>query len=100
MTYTLMPGNVPQIDKDPDASLIYGIDVADVLAEGDTLAGTPTAAASGGGVTVAGAGYSGTVVYARISGGTAGQLVDVTFTWTTAQGDTDQRTVRLRIVQR
>ena len=47
MTYTLLAGSRPTIDKDPDASLVYGIDVADVLADGDTISGTPTVSGSG-----------------------------------------------------
>lgn len=99
--YILFPGDKWQIDKDPDASLIYGIDVADVLAPGDPLSGTPTAVpGAGGGLTVGAVSFVGTVIRARISGGTVGLVVPLIWGWTTAGGDTDQRTVYLRIVQR
>ena len=99
--YILVAGDRWQIDKDPQASLIYGVDVADVLAAGDTLSGTPTATAgSPGGLTITQAGYTGTVVRARIAGGTADTTVPVTFAWQTAAGDIDNRTIYLRIVER
>ncbi len=99
--YILMPDDRWQIDKDPDASLIYGIDVKDILAPGDSLTGTPTCTVGAGGGLVAGAAtFAGTTVYARISGGTVGQVVPVTWRWSTLGGDTDERTVHLRIVQR
>lgn len=87
------------IDKDPEASLLYGINVADIIEPGDTLTGTPTVAASG--VTVGAASFSGTVIKCRCSvGPPAGTTAGVTFTWTTTAGDTDQRTIYLRGVQR
>jgi len=99
--YILVAGDRWQIDKDPQASLIYGVDVAEVLAPGDTLAGTPTATAGApGGLTITQAGYTGTVVRARIAGGAAGTTVPVTFAWQTTGGDTDNRTIYLRVVER
>jgi len=96
--YTIVAGRAT-IDKDPEASLLYGINVADIIEPGDTLTGTPTAVASG--VTVGAASFSGTVIKARCSAGpAAGTTAGVTFTWTTAGGDTDQRTIYLRGVQR
>lgn len=98
MSFRLLPPEGrPTISKDPDASLRYGIDVAGLLQSGDTIS---TVAAAGNGVTVGAAAYSGTVVSVRVSGGTAGQTGDVTLTWTTAQGDTDQRTLYFAIAQR
>ena len=101
MSYELLPDNTWRIDKDPQASLIYGIDVASIIAPGDTLQGTPTASAGGGaGLTVGAAAYSGTVISARVSGGTVGQTGTITWTWNTANGDQDQRTVYVRVVER
>lgn len=89
-----------QIDKDPQASLVYGIDVADVLGPGDELSGTPLASAPADTVSLSQVASTGTVVHARISGGAVGQQVPVTFTWQTVSGDTDQRTIYLRIIER
>lgn len=98
MSYILvLPGPRPTIDKDPDASLIYGIDVADIIETSDPPTSVETV---GVGVTVADAAVTGTVVHARISGGTAGATATVRFRWTTAGGDTDDRTIWLRIVER
>lgn len=99
--YTLFPGDKWRIDKDPDASLIYGIDVADVIEVSDPLSGTPTAMpGAGSGLVVGPASFVGTVIRARVSGGNVGGVAPLTWTWSTAGGDTDQRTVYLNIVQR
>jgi len=86
-------GNVPV------SSLLYGINVADIIEPGDTLTGTPTAVATG--LTVAAVSFSGTVIKARCSAGPQeGTTVGVTFAWQTTAGDTDSRTIYLRGVQR
>ena len=98
MTYVLSPpNNLPTIDHDPDASLVYGVDVAAVLADGDAVA---TASATGSGVTAGAAAIDGTVLSARVSGGTVGSTASVLFRWTTTGGDTDDRTIYLRVVHR
>lgn len=84
--------------KDPDASLRYGVDVAAVLASGDSLAGATIHDAEG--VTAASAGVSGTVASMRVSGGTPGQRGRATLRWTTTQGDTDERTLVFDIQER
>lgn len=98
MTWTILADGRAVIDKDPDASLRYGVNVADVIAEGDTVAGASIAEQSG--VTAASASYSGTVVSCRVSGGTAGQTGSVTLRWTTVGGDTDDRTLYFRVRER
>lgn len=98
MSYTLLEGDRPTIDKDPDASLVYGIDVARVLAAGDAVNGASVAASSG--VSAGSANFSGTVVSVRVSGGAPGTTGSVTLRWTTAGGDTDERTLFFRIRQR
>jgi hypothetical protein len=95
----LPPSKRPTIDKDPDASLRYGIDVAGLLQAGDSLAsaavqGTPV------GVTAGSASYSGTVISVRVSGGVVGDVGSVTLRWTTTQGDTDERTLYFNVLQR
>lgn len=89
----------PTIDKDPDADLIYGLDLlAWSASAGDTVVG---ASATAGGTLVVGTpSVSSGIVTARVSGGTVGHTSPVTFTWQTAGGSTDQRTIWLRIVQR
>lgn len=99
MSYVLLPPNGrPTIAKDPDASLRYGIDVAGLLHASDAVTGASIASASG--VSAASASYSGTLVSARVSGGTPGQTGSVTLRWTTAQGDTDERTLYFDVTQR
>ena len=96
--YTIVAGRAT-IDKDPEASLLYGINVADIIEPGDTLTGTPTVVATG--LTVGAASFSGTIIKARCSAGPQeGSTVGVTFTWSTTAGDTDSRTIYLRGVQR
>jgi len=97
MSFILL-GGLPTVPKDPQASLRYGIDVVDVLHESDTVAGVTATGAAG--ITVTGAAYSGTILSARVAGGTAGTTYAITFTWTTAGGDTDERTVYLSVADR
>lgn len=96
MTYIIQPGGRPTIPKAPGAALRYGVDVADVLTPGATLTGTPSATAPTG-ITVGAASYTGTVVSALVSGGTAGQTYALTFGWAMDTGETDSRTVYLDV---
>jgi hypothetical protein len=82
--------------KDPAASLRYGFDVVDLLAPGDTLATVSITEQTG--ITAADPQYAGTAVFCRVSGGAAGQQGQVTLRWTTAQGDTDERTLRFTLL--
>ena len=52
------------------------------------------------GITAGSASYSGTTISVRISGGTVGTAASVTLRWTTANGDTDERTLYFDIKQR
>lgn len=88
-----------QIEKRVGAALVYGIDVAGILTPAAVLSGTPTCVAgAGSGLTVGAVSFSGTQINAKISGGTAGAVVPITWSWVTAGGEADQRTVYLRIV--
>lgn len=95
MTYIIQGGRAT-IQKAPGASLRYGIETADVLTPSATLTGTPTATAPAG-ITVGAASYTGTVVSALISGGTAGQTYAVTWGWTMSTGETDSRTTYIDV---
>jgi hypothetical protein len=88
----------PIIDKDPDASLLYGLDVAGLISSGDTLS-TATAPASLG-VTAGTVSITGTVISVRVSAGTPGVVGSVTVRWTTTGGDTDERTLYFNVKQR
>lgn len=81
--------------KDPQASLRYGFDVADMLAGGDSVTGASIQSQQG--VVATDAQFSGTEVYCRVSGGTAGQTGTVVLRWTTAQSDVDERTLTFTI---
>ena len=96
MTYIIQPGGRATIPKSASAGLRYGLELADVLTPSATLTGTPTATAPAG-ITVGAASYTGTVVSALISGGTAGQTYAVTFGWTMSTGETDSRTIYLDV---
>jgi uncharacterized protein (DUF697 family) len=98
MNFSILPNGQLAIVKDPQASLVYGLDVTDVLATGDAVAGASVAASSG--VTVGAADYNGNVVSVRVSGGSVGTAASVTLRWTTALGDIDERTINFRIAQR
>lgn len=91
MTFATDPiTGLPKIAKDAAASLVYAIDVAAALADGDTVTGV-TGTASG--VSAGTPTYAGSVLSVRISAGANGVLGSYEFTWTTAGGDTDRRTI-------
>ena len=96
MTYIIQPGGRPTIPKAPGASLRYGVETADVLTPGATLTGTPTATSSAG-IAISAVSFTGTVVSALISGGTAGQTYAVLFGWTLSTGEADYRTIYLDV---
>lgn len=98
MSFVLIAADHPTIDKAAAANLVYGIDVADVLASGDVVNGVTGVAA--GGVTAGTPAYVGSVLKVRISGGAIGALASYTFSWTTAGGDTDSRSVYFQVKAR
>lgn len=98
VTFVENTAGQPIIPKDPEASLVYGIDVAGLLGAGDSISSVSTAASSG--ITAGTAVSTGTIVKVRISGGTVGTTGSVTLRWTTANGDTDERTLYFDIKQR
>lgn len=98
MSIVILADGRMQVDKAPAASLRYGFDVAHVLADGDSVNGASVAAQSG--ITAADPGYSGTRVFARVTIGTAGAVGSMTLRWTTAQGDTDERTIYFNVKPR
>ena len=99
--YVEFPGKKWHLDKDPDSSLMYGINVFGIIEPQDTLVGTPVAVPGAGtGLVVGIASFVGTRIKARVSGGNVGCSAPLTWTWTTSGGDSDSRTVYLDIVQR
>jgi hypothetical protein len=97
MSFELL-ANGPTTTKVSTSSLTYGIDVAGVLATGDTVNGVSGSAAGGGIAAPSAPTYSGSMLKVRITGGTVGARGGYTFTWTTAGSDTDSRTVFFDIV--
>lgn len=89
----------PTIDKAPGTSLRYGLDLS--LWEqsaGDTV--TSATASAGGTLVATDVTVAAGVVSALVSGGALGHTLPLTFAWQTAGGQTDQRTVWLRLVVR
>ena len=96
--------------KDPDANIQYGLDFTDYLNSGDSISSAscsiesisgdsdplafPTDAATD--VLVTG----GVLVNVRVNGGTAGNLYTLKITITTAQGDTDARSFRVKVAEK
>lgn len=95
MTFRIRNGSQPTIEIREGSDLRYGIDVAGILAPGDIVDSVTVEASHG---TVSGAGVDGTKVAARLSGVIVGQTVEMKFTWTTEQGDTDSRTLWLPVI--
>ncbi len=97
MSFYLVDDTKVTHDHDPNASRIYGIDVARTMAEGDSVA-SAQASVDGGAFTACL--VTGTKLGARVTGGTVGTTRSVTFRWVTALGDTDDRTIYLNVVER
>lgn len=96
--FTVQPDGRAVIPKDPQASLLYGIDVAGLLATSDAVSAVTVGTSSG--VTAGTPTYTGTILSVRVSGGAAGTTGSVTLRWTTTGGDTDERTLNFAIAQR
>lgn len=85
-----------QIDKDPDARLLYGLELKKWLA-GDTLSNLTVI---GSGIEVEGSTIQGTRLLAWISGGTVGEMASATFRFETVSGSRDDRTLWFKVVER
>ena len=88
--------------KDPDAVLDYAVDWATWLAwDGDTIAAsTWTLPADPDDLAIDSFPFSATVATVWLSGGQAGRSYLVTNHITTAAGREDERTLRIRVVER
>lgn len=84
--------------KDPDATLDYVIDWSSWLATGDTIADSEFIAATG--ITVDSDTNDTTTATVWLSGGTVGESYEITNRITTADGRTDDRTIRIEVVER
>lgn len=83
--------------KDPDAVLDYGFDWTSWL-DGDTI--STSAWSADAGITVDSDSNNTTSTTVWLSGGTAGTTYEVTNQITTAAGRTDDRTIRIKVVER
>ena len=83
--------------KDPDAVLDYEFDWSVWLAAGETIASKTVTVT---GVTLDSSPNDDTSVIAWVSGGTAGAVARVACRITTSAGRTDERSIRLRIIER
>lgn len=97
-TYTISASGKATIVKDPSAVLDYSRDLAAWLTDVDDTLESLTVI--GDGVVIDSSLISGSKVIAWVSGGTSGETASVTFTFTTAGGRTDSRTIFLKIKDR
>ena len=88
------------LDKQPSESRLYDIDFAPLLATGDTLTGTPTVTTAQSGLTIAAPSLSTPKVQVRLSSGTDGTLYKLTVKSSTANGDTLETDIYLRVEDR
>ena len=98
-SFTLGKDGLPQIVKDPNASLDYRIDWSDWLGT-DTIAASTWTVFPAGGLTLGSASAATKTATTFLSGGTAGQVVRVTNRITTALGRIDNRSFNVRLVER
>jgi hypothetical protein len=85
-------------DKDPDAVLDYQLDWSDWLPDGDTIATSVWSVPVG--LTEDSDTNTTTTATVWLSGGTAGTEYQVANTITTADGRTDERTIKIKVVER
>lgn len=93
------------IEKDPTARLVYSMDWSEWLPTGDQLASASytisTIAGDSTPIVKHSQGISGSSVsYVELSGGTAKEIYTVTATISTADGNTDRRAFRLKVINR
>jgi len=95
------------VGKDPTDIQVFGLDVATALAgDGDSTISGVTSVTATAGVTADNETFSGSIVYARLTGGTIpegfGPSINcrVTWTFTTSAGSTLQRSLDIPICQR
>jgi hypothetical protein len=88
----------PTFIKDPDATLDYRADWTANLAAGDTIATSTWIVPDG--ITKTSDASDATTATAWLSGGTEGATYEVTNRIVTAQGRTDDRSLRIRIANR
>jgi hypothetical protein len=99
-SYFTVSGGKPTIEKSDRATRVYGIDVADINGPNQVINGVTANVVAGSIVTVGAATYDGTVLLVKITGGVIGEEAAVAFDWTTADGESDSRTLYFRIVSR
>lgn len=95
MNTLLLPGQIPLVPKDPDATLDYSIDWTPWLLERDDTIQSISFAAAG--VSIVSSSFLLGVVTVWLSGGTLGDRVLVTCSIVTVGGRSDDRSFRLRI---
>jgi len=97
--FTTGKDGLPQILKDPNASLDYRIDWSDWLGT-DTISTSTWTVSPAGGLTLGSSSVAAKTATTFLSGGTAGQVVRVTNRITTAIGRIDDRSFNVRLVER
>jgi hypothetical protein len=101
MSYSFFVGKdgLPQITKDPNASLDYRVDWTDWLGT-DTIATSDWTVSPSGGLTIGSSSNASKTATTFLSGGTPGQVVRVTNRITTAVGRIDERSFNVRLIER
>lgn len=84
--------------KDPSAVLDYVVDWGTWMATGDTITTSEFIAETG--ITVDSDDHDDTTATVWLSGGTVGEIYEVTNRITTDQGRTDDRTIRIFVHER
>ncbi len=88
------------LDKQPTESDLFDIDFEPKLATGDTVTAVTSVTTAQAGLTIGVPTFSTPLVQVRISGGTDGILYKITAIVTTANGNTLETDVFLRVEER
>jgi len=93
ITYTISAGGKAAIPKRPIARKLYGVDMADRLAEANTTIVSASIAAVAGVANDGGVITQGSLLLVWITGGTLGEEGYVTFRYTLSDGTIDEVTL-------
>lgn len=85
-------------EKDPEADLPWHFDWSEWLEDGESITASVMTASAG--VTLHDAGFSATDTTVWVTGGTVGNIYQVSNRITTSQAKIDERSIRIRVKNR
>lgn len=100
ITFTVTAGGKATIPKAPGARKLYGIELADVLAEANTTIASASVSGQEGVIADGAVEPQGTLLLLWVKGGTLGQVGYITFHYYLSDGSDDYQTLYFDIVKK